>query len=89
MNFILSEPGLSIIKTPISPKRTATQRRIPTFSPRKKTAKAVIASGAIKKIAVASAIGIDARPRKNNILAITTHKPLIMCSNGRFVFKFL
>ena len=85
---MLSDPGLSMIKTPTRPKLTATHRRSPTFSPKKKTANAVIARGAIKNTAVASAIGIDARPRKNNIFAITTQKPRKIWRIGRFVFRF-
>jgi hypothetical protein len=34
-------------------------------------------------------MGIEARPRKNNMLAMTTHKPLKICSRGLFVFRFL
>ena len=56
-------PGRSITMTPASPTHTAAQRRGPTVSRSTNAESAVISSGAMKKIAVASAIVIAARAR--------------------------
>ena len=73
------------ITTPTSPTITDNQRRTPTFSPKMGTDKAVINSGATKKIAVASASGNTATPTKNDMLATTTHSPRNTCSFQRVV----
>ncbi len=69
-------PGLSIIITPKSPTKTATQLCIPTFSPSRNTDSNVISSGPIKKIATASASGTVTNAVKKQRLAITIPNPL-------------
>ena len=69
------KPGLSIINTPISPKKTATQLCIPTFSPISNTDSEVISNGPIKKIATASASGKVTNDVKKQRLATTIPNP--------------
>ena len=55
-----------MISTPISPTAVASQRRTPTFSPRKTIDSAVTNSGETKPVAEASAIGRNRRPEMKN-----------------------
>ena len=50
-----------MIKTPSKPTKSAVQRQTPTYSPKKNAENPVINSGAIKKIAEASASGKAAK----------------------------
>ncbi len=54
----VSGPGCITTSTPAKPTRVAAQRRTRTLSPRRRAAPAVANSGAVKLIAVASAIGM-------------------------------
>ena len=58
--------------TPARPTHTAAQRRRPTGSRNTSAVSAVISTGAMKKIDVASAMLMEARPRKNALLATTS-----------------
>ena len=55
-----------MISTPMRPSAVASQRRMPTFSPRKTIESAVTNSGATKPVADASAIGRKPRPVMKN-----------------------
>ena len=65
-----------MVMTPASPMITATHRLGPTCSLRIGIERTVIKSGATKKIAMASAIGIAATAINNAILAIINNPPL-------------
>ena len=54
---VTSLPGRKITTTPHNPTTVASQRRMPTFSPRKTIASAVTKIGATNVVAEASAIG--------------------------------
>ena len=66
-----------MIMTPESPIMTASHRLGPTCSLRMGIERTVIKSGATKKIAIASAIGIAATAINNAIFAIINNPPLV------------
>ena len=55
-----------MISTPINPTAVASQRRMPTLSPRNTIDSAVTNSGETKPVAEASAIGRKRRPEMKN-----------------------
>ncbi len=61
-------PGLTTINTPNNPTITAIQRLIPTLSLRIGMDNMVMNSGAVKPMAVASAIGKYVRPKNRNVI---------------------
>src|SRR5438309_8192728 len=76
-----------MISTPIRPAMVASQRRTPTFSPRKAIDNAVTNSGAMKPVAEASAIGKNRRPEMKNSDDDNSAMPRITCRPGRSVFS--
>src|SRR5947209_19029105 len=74
-----------MISTPIRPAMVASQRRTPTFSPRKAIDNAVTNSGAMKPVAEASAIGKNRRPEMKNSDDDNSAMPRITCRPGRSV----
>src|SRR4051794_38067940 len=72
-----------MISTPISPAPVASQRRTPTFSPRKAIDNAVTNSGAMKPVAEASAIGRNRKPEMKNNEDDNSATPRITCRPGR------
>src|SRR3954452_17729373 len=72
-----------MISTPISPAIVASQRRTPTFSPRKAIDNAVTNSGAMKPVAEASAIGRKRSPEMKNNEDDNSATPRITCRPGR------
>src|SRR5436305_9008846 len=72
-----------MISTPIKPAIVASQRRTPTFSPRKAIDNAVTNSGAMKPVAEASAIGRNRNPEIKNNEDDNSATPRITCRPGR------
>ena len=58
------KPGRMMTNVPPKPTTTASQRRMPTFSPRTTGDSMVMISGCTKKIAKVSAMGRNLRPQK-------------------------
>src|ERR1700704_3861022 len=76
-----------MISTPINPTAVASQRRMPTLSPRKTIDSAVTNSGATKVVADASAMGRNRRPEMKNSEDASNATPRIACRPGRRVRK--
>src|SRR6476469_2329829 len=76
------EPGRRMISTPINPTAVASQRRTPTFSPRKTIESAVTNSGETKPVAEASAIGRNRKPEMKNRDDANSVTPRIICRPG-------
>src|SRR5260370_5114949 len=74
-----------MISTQISRTPVASQRRKPTFSPRKIIDSAVTNSGETKPVADASAIGRNRKPEIKNSDEPNSAAPRINCSPGRSV----
>src|SRR4051812_3208736 len=74
-----------MISTPIRPTAVASQRRTPTFSPRKKIDSAVTNKGATNPVADASAIGRNRKPEMKNKEDDNSATPRINCRPGRAV----
>src|SRR3954447_5640334 len=72
-----------MISTPISPAIVASQRRTPTFSPRKAIDNAVTNSGAMKPVADASAMGRKRSPEIKNNEDDNSATPRMTCRPGR------
>src|SRR6267154_2842411 len=72
-----------MISTPIKPAAVASQRRTPTFSPRKTIDSAVTNSGATNPVADASAIGRNRKPEMKNSEDNNSAIPRIACKPGR------
>ena len=71
--------------TPVRPTQTAAQRRRPTGSRSTSDDSAVISTGAMKKIDVASAMLMAARARKKALLAMTSKVERARCRRARRV----
>ena len=78
-------PGRNTISTPINPTAVASQRRKPTFSPRKKIDSAVTNSGETKLVAEASAMGRNRKPEMNSSDEPSNAMPRVTWSTGRLV----
>lgn len=74
-----------MINTPTNPVAVASQRRMPTLSPKKTIDNAVTNSGATKPVAEASAIGRKLKPETKNSDDDTSATPRINCRPGRLV----
>src|SRR3977135_2800697 len=72
-----------MISTPINPIAVASQRRMPTLSPRKTIDSAVTNSGATKPVADASAMGRNRKPEMKNSEDDNSATPRITCKPGR------
>src|SRR5260370_14136794 len=80
-------PGRRMINTPINPTAVASQRRMPTLSPRKKNDSAVTNSGETKPVADASAVGRNRKPEMKNSDEPNSAAPRSNCRPGRRVCR--
>src|SRR5580704_7885423 len=72
-----------MISTPIKPTAVATQRRKPTFSPRRKIDSAVTNNGETKLVADASAMGRNRKPEMKSSEDASNAMARISCRPGR------
>src|SRR6202043_3675219 len=71
-----------MISTPTKPPAVATQRRKPTFSPRRKIDNAVTNNGETKLVADASAMGRNLKPEMKNSEDASKAMARISCKPG-------
>ena len=85
--WITPNPGLITIIVPRKPRMTASQRWIPTFSPRNIEAKIITKNGATKLMATASANGTNIKAETKQTGETMTIVPRMICSFKLSVFK--
>ena len=84
---ITPKPGRKMISMPTEATPTAVQRRIPTFSPSRGTDSAVTRSGAIARMACASASGSTVIVQMNRPISTISMSERRLCSQKRRVIR--